>query len=157
MDVAGLRAEENKRRAPGRSQTAFSALQVQCINRCTTRAVGRGSCFVTAIMPPSVFWVAQLVERQTVIATRLLSEGPWFEPMSRSFCFLMRPGGRSGWSTWRRSIYTDTTHDQLSIRRKNSIGVIISDFHHGDSTSSMYSEDACSSHASFTFCSARRG
>ena len=42
-------------------------------------------------MPPSVFWVAQLVERQTVIATRLLSEGPWFEPMSRSFCFLVRP------------------------------------------------------------------
>ena len=41
MDVAGFRAEENKRRAPGRSQTAFSALQVQCINRCTTRAVGR--------------------------------------------------------------------------------------------------------------------
>jgi hypothetical protein len=34
---------------------------------------------------PSVFWVAQLVERQTVITSGLKSEGPWFEPMSRSF------------------------------------------------------------------------
>ena len=58
------------------------------------------SCLITAIMPPSVFWVAQLVERQTVIATRLLSEGPWFEPMSRSFCFLVRPDGRSEWFDW---------------------------------------------------------
>ena len=117
-----------------------------------------GSCSVTAIMPPSVFWVAQLVERQTVIATRLLSEGPWFEPMSRSFCyFLVRPDGSIGMVDLGRSIYIDTTHDPFTIRRKNSIGVIISDFHHEDSTSSMYSEDACSSHASFTFCSARRG
>lgn len=38
---------------------------------------------------PSVFWVAQLVERQTVINSGLLSEGPWFEPMSRSFLLLL--------------------------------------------------------------------